>query len=192
MAIRDRLFKALRHAAVVACAASGVFAAGCAEHAQSGSVRTIDADALSPVAIDVHPLTRIGADRDGVQSLVLHLEVRDRFGHAIKALGEVRVELYKPVEGAGAGGGIAMRPSQQRVWTIDLIDPERNAAAWDAMITRTYTMSLGGLPEWLLEWRNALPTDPAGQLSPSIQVVFRTADAQGRERVLRTNSRLRR
>jgi hypothetical protein len=181
-----------RFAAVIACL---VCVAGCGRGSRStaGTPSAIDAQALAPSSIEVHPLTRIAAVRNGTRSLVLHLEVRDSFGHAIKALGRTRVELYRPVEGAGTGSGsVVIVPSQQNVWTVDLTDPNANAVAWDGMITRTYTLSLGELPEWLLAWHAASPTDPVGQLSPSIQVTFQTADALGRERLLRTSVRLRR
>ena len=168
--------------------------------------------AIPPTAIAVHPLTRVGADSAGNPALLLYLEVHDEFGQSIKALGRIRVELYRPsgVRASGPGTGEAsvggmggangadeptalsgattgdsVQPRDQ-AWDIDLTEPNRNARMFDDLVTRTYTFPLGGLPAWLTDWSRA--TGASG--GPAITVAFTFRDADGAERTLRAGYRL--
>lgn len=165
----------------------GKDAQGGAAGGMGGTLPKLNMDALLPTRVSVHPLTRIGADRDGVESLIVHVELKDQFGHATKALGRLRIELYKPgAEGGDGGGGGGV---QDRVWNLDLTDPAVNAGSWDELVTRTYTVYLGGLPQWLTEWKAA--GEDGGGSGGTVQVTFVTADTRGNERVLNTSHRLR-
>ncbi len=189
-----------------ALAAGGVFGAGAHRGGQDaagnagkrggGTLPKLNLDALLPTRVSVHPLTRIGADRDGVESLIVHVELKDQFGHATKALGRLRIELYKPGgaggNGIGAGEGGGGGGVQDRVWNLDLTDPATNAGNWDELVTRTYTVYLGGLPKWLTDWKHAAETENAeAGGGGTLQVTFVTADTKGNERVLNTSHRLR-
>lgn len=146
---------------------------------QSGTVE-IDEDeswvgsATEGERVVVHPLTRVGADADGRSALLLHLEVRDRFGQSIKALGEVRVELISSGQGAG------------RAWVVDLRDAGVNAELFDDLVTRTYVLPLGGVPEWLSAWAKG---EEGGAESARVRVRFRVAEG-GKE--LRASERVKR
>ena len=134
-----------------------------------------------PEKIVLHPLTRIGTDPNGKPALVVHLEMRDRFGQSIKALGRLRVELYKPVSD-GSGGVQA----QDVVWNVDLSNPERNALLYDDLVTRTYTVTLGDLPEWLLGWAAATEKGVA----PTVKATFVCGDGKGGQKTLTDTLRL--
>jgi len=109
------------------------------------------AAALEADRLEVHPLTRLTRTPAGELQLALHLDPKDRYGHSTKALGRVRVELYRPGGGdvGSAGGGAE---TQELVWDVDLRDAASNALLYDDMVTRTYVLHLGGLPGWMEEW----------------------------------------
>src|SRR5205809_166521 len=82
---------------------------------------------LAPERLRIHPLTRVTTEAtpDGPQQqIVCHLELKDRFGHSVKALGRLRVELYRP---ATADAGSPVSETQELIWDIDLRDPVENA-----------------------------------------------------------------
>src|SRR5262245_58685520 len=65
---------------------------------------------FGPVAMRIHPLTHIDVaarNKDGSvpdrTRIVLHLELRDRSGDSVKALGNLMVELLKPGSGVFPG-----------------------------------------------------------------------------------------
>lgn len=111
-----------------------------------------------PASLVVHPLTRIagtpGVGGDGgAAALIAHLQLLDSAGLSVRALGGVRVELYRPDPDGEVG-------SQDLVWEIDLRDPGVNAGAYDELITKTYTLTLGALPEWAIRWARETDTPP--------------------------------
>lgn len=149
---------------------------------------------LLPDRIRVQPLTRVAADGPGMAPageprVVCHVELLDRFGHGVKALGVMRVELYRPA-GASGGGG----ETQELVWTVDLSDPADNAAYFDGLVGRAYVVNLVGLPGWLAAWTRAggtqseSPTD----LDPwaTIRVTFTFIDHTGQTRRVSDTFRL--
>lgn len=113
-----------------------------------------DTASLWPDSLRVHSLTRIepGDGTPGSEEIVCHVELLDRHGHNTKALGVLRVELYR-LSGAGTGapaGGPGAEGTQELVWVADLTDPDDNALRYDNLVSRSYVVHLGGVPEWLL------------------------------------------
>ena len=93
--------------------------------------------AFAPDAIRIHPLTRLARDRDtGRLYVEAHVELLDRWKHGVKALGEIRFELY---ELTGTRG-----KEQLSRWVRDLSDPEQNSDAYDR-VTHTYRFALIGI-----------------------------------------------
>ncbi len=118
----------------------------------------------------IHPLTRFGADAAGKPVIVCHFELRDRFDQGVRALGTARVELFRPGSEFADGS-----QTQDLIWRTDLSTPEANARQFDDLVTRTYTLSLGGLPDWLLAWRDGEGSGAgAGAVSPTLRVTFFT------------------
>lgn len=97
--------------------------------------------------------------------IVCHFELRDEFAQPVRSLGIARVELFRPGSEFADGSQI-----QDLIWRTDLSTPEENARHYDGLVTRTYTLSLGGLPEWLLEWKAG--EGGPGAVSPTIRVTF--------------------
>lgn len=126
----------------------------------------------------IHPLTRVGVDSAGLPALILHLELRDKFDQTVKSLGIVRAEL------TSADDRVAM------TWTADLLDPRTNAQMFDDAVTRTYTLPLGGVPDWLIAWSQGDSSPQAGTAGPSLRVVFTTPAISARP--LRATARLQR
>lgn len=128
---------------------------GCAS--ASRPRRTGDASsAFTPAAIRIHPLTHIElapADPESLaastgdrSTLILHLEVTDAWADTIKALGSLRVDLFRP--GPGVAPGIE---TQTLAWDVtDLQDPDSNSRRFDRA-TRTYRLPLRG-PVWMSTW----------------------------------------
>jgi hypothetical protein len=134
----------------------------------------IDLSALAVDRIRVHPLTR-WEDVEADPRLIVHVELRDRYGHAVKGFGELRIEL----EGRGDG-------DEPAVWSIDLVDPDNNARYYDDLISRTYQISITGLPAWVKDWLASAEPDDWMR----VNAYFRTVDADGRERILHDDLRI--
>lgn len=172
---------------------------------------TVDNDTILPARVRIHPLTRLmpdpaaaagGATGATEYQLACHVELRDKFGHVVKGLGRLRVELYRPSTSASGGP-----ENQDAVWNIDLRDPIENARVYDDLVTRTYTVYLTSLPEWLQDWARQGATAKAAPDSPgkgapeksqsatgwvTLKAYFVVTDSRGRERVLQTSFRLER
>lgn len=105
---------------------------------------------FAPVVLRVHPLTHVEAAPAGTSPdqcvLVLHLELRDRYGDSVKGLGRLKVELYTPGEGVAPG-----IERQALTWHVDgFDDPEANTSRFDAA-TRTYRLPLLA-DRWVAQW----------------------------------------
>ncbi|MBX3382743.1 MAG: hypothetical protein KF864_04440 [Phycisphaeraceae bacterium] len=106
--------------------------------------------AFAPVSLRIHPLTHVDAAagiKDATAAdktrIVLHFELKDRFGDNVKALGTLRVELLKP--GSGATPGIE---SRELTWDVaEFADPDENFKRFDTP-TRTYRVLLNA-PRWV-------------------------------------------
>ena len=111
---------------------------------------------FGPVAMRIHPLTHIDAaarNKDGSvpdsSRIVLHLELRDRSGDSVKAIGNLMVELLKP--GTGVLPGM---DTHELTWDVpELMDVDENIRRFDPP-TRTYRIVLNG-PRWIGEWAAA-------------------------------------
>lgn len=139
----------------------------CAGGGHTGGNGSLPGGALNPERLAIHPLTRIGVDAAANPVIVCHFELRDAYAQPVRALGIARVELFRPGSEFADGSQI-----QDLVWRTDLSSPEENARHYDGLVTRTYTLSLGGLPRWLLEWRDG--EGGVGTVSPTIRVSFFT------------------
>lgn len=96
---------------------------------------------FSPVAIVIHPLTRLVVDRDSRTRIDAHIEFRDAAGDEVKGAGRLVLELYResgPVTGMGGR-------EQLLRWETDLTDARANSNAYDR-VTRTYRFELTGVP----------------------------------------------
>jgi hypothetical protein len=142
----------------------------------------------------IHPLTRVGVDSAGRPAIMLHLEVLDRFGQSIKALGELEVRLL-------ARGGLSddrdqvadLASGTAERWLVDLREARDNARAFDDRVTRTYTIPLGGPPAWVVAWsKEPLPSDAraSARTGPQLQAAMLVEDERGRPKLLRASARL--
>lgn len=112
----------------------------------SAGDQATDQTAFAPASLRIHPLTHIEPAEGDRALLVLHVEVLDAYADAIKALGNLRVDIYKP--GAGVSPGIE---SQALAWdVVELAATETNVLRFDRT-TRTYRLPLRG-PAWMAQW----------------------------------------
>ena len=143
--VTRRFLPCTRAIAPVCAAALLVAAPACAVRPKpAGSPKNTGAvagtSAFEPVELRIHPLTRIRESSDGVgHSVDLYFELLDRWGHGVKALGTLTVEL----RAINAGG--QREPFQVRSWTVALSEPGVNSAAYDR-VTRTYHIVLEDVP----------------------------------------------
>lgn len=107
---------------------------------------------FAPVALRVHPLTHVDAGEAGasgeagVALVILHVELKDRYGDTVKAAAPVKVELYRP----GAGAMAAMETREAEWWMPEMADPDVNSGRFDRA-TRTYRLPLR-LSGWPASW----------------------------------------
>jgi hypothetical protein len=100
-----------------------------------------------PRSLRIHPLTHMDISVDGGESvLVLHAELRDRYGDSVKGLGRMRVELSRSVTGSIAPGA-----ESRAAWDVtDMDEPESSSRRYDPA-TRTYRVPLR-TPAWVTRW----------------------------------------
>lgn len=149
---------------VVLGALTGACASG--ERASGGrSGQSAVASAGSGAPLAVHPLTRIETGGDtGQATLVLHLSIggsADADGAAAAgggaestARGVLHVALLAPEDERAAGPAI-------REWVVDLRG-ESGAARYDALVTRTWLVTLGGVPAPVAAWARGGDGSDAG------------------------------
>ncbi len=143
-------------------------------------IDALDTGAFLPAQVVIHPLTRFAENPVGRLRLVCHIELRDRFGHGVKGVGELRVRIEPP---AGAGSN-----AKPKAWHVDLTDPEESAAYFDGLVSDTYQIDLQRLPDWAGRWVAGEHTAPFLR----VDAEFRTLDADRRERVLRADHQVHR
>lgn len=136
-------------------------------------------DAMCPVALRVHPLTRLELPDDGPVRLALHVELLDRYDEGVRWLGDLHVELLRA--GSEGGGGGETAGVRELVYDKPLTNPGENNQAWDR-VTRTYTIFLADLPEWARSPEARVP----------IRVVFTFIAADGTPRSLEAGGTARR
>lgn len=125
--------------------------------------------AFAPASMRVYPLTHIERSGEDGARLVLHLELRDAWGDTVKGIGSLQVQLLR---GGDLGGG----GRDERMWEVDMRDPEANALYYDPA-TRTYRVQLRDLPQWAQA--------QSGQGGVRVLAVLRTPAPDGSERYLR-------
>lgn len=134
-------------------------------------------NAFAPKSVRVYPLTHLGRDETGQPAIICHIELRDRWGDSVKALGPLQVQLYRP-----DGGLDAASATQILVWDVPLQDEQENALSYDPA-TQTYRLELVGLPDWIGQRVDPDPARPRVRLE--LRAVFQTLGPNGEERVLR-------
>jgi hypothetical protein len=137
-------------------------------------------EVFAPQTIRIHPLTHVDAvaDKGGARSvIVLHLELKDRYGDTVKWLGATQVTLSKPVVGMTPG-----LETQELRWDVPgMTQPDGNASHFDPT-TRTYRISLEA-PESVDRYLSEAPRGDGPAAYVKVKVVF-TVRAEGRERFL--------
>lgn len=131
--------------------------------------------AFAPASMRIYPLTHIERTGEGEARLVLHLELRDAWGDTVKGIGLLQVQLLR---GGDLGGG----GRDERMWEVDMRDPEINAQYYDPA-TRTYRVQLRDLPAWV-------EAQSAGA-GVRVLAVLRTPAPDGSERFLRDEAVIR-
>jgi hypothetical protein len=133
----------------IGLAAAALAASGCGVESKGGPrvARPAPAPcprgAFDPVAVVIHPLTRLEPDGAGGTRIDAHIEFRDAAGDEVKGAGRLSLELSRetgPVTGLGSS-------AQLLRWEADLSDAGMNSRSYDR-VTRTYRFELTGLPEW--------------------------------------------
>ena len=160
----------------VARRSAGDCGAGGAGNGASAPLPPPDPNAPSPSAWR-STLTRIGTDLSGKPILICHIELRDHFAQSVKALrrpGASRCTGAAPGakpgrqgRGRGAGAGLGRGPDR----------PGTNAEYYDDLVTRTYALSLGSIPAWVVQW--AGPTAPPARAPPRRRFRVRRRKGQG-------------
>ena|GEM_PF-3966932 len=108
-------------------------------------------------ALAIHPLTHIeGADASSGEgpTLVLHLSIAEPGGADDRGPGVLRVELVA-TDGASSSAGAT---GVLRSWTVDL-SADAARARYDALVTRTWTLRLGGVPAEVAAWARSSGSD---------------------------------
>ncbi len=139
---------------------------------------------FDPVTLRIHPLTHVDSTGPKIGPdqclLVLHFELRDRYGDLVKGLGHLQVEMYKP--GAGVSPGIE---TQALPWAPPgMDDPAENSGRFDTS-TRSYRLPLSS-PRWVYDWLKPENAADRGG-SPGwlkVRVTLTVKDADGNPRLL--------
>jgi hypothetical protein len=129
------------------------------------------------VKLIVSPLTRIGFDAQGTSCIFMHIDYRDATDRSIKAYGRLHFELFRP-------GDTPDKQALAQSWDADLRDPVQNALRFDEMITHTYVINLGGIPEWLLHWARH-EGDAKDAAAPTVVVQYFNGDSTDSSRALK-------
>ncbi|MBK7405885.1 MAG: hypothetical protein IPJ41_15010 [Phycisphaerales bacterium] len=133
-------------------------------------------NAFAPASLRIFPLTHLGLDDQGRPAIICHIELADRWGDSVKALGRLRVTLSRSEGGLGAATA-----RQELAWDVRLDDERTNAEAYDPS-TQTYRLLLGGLPPWLAQ--RATEDAARAPLRLRLDAVFQTLGRNGEEQVL--------
>lgn len=155
---------------------------GCISGPQTSQTHEVS-NPFAAQTLQIHPLTQIDPNPrmpDGTPDprprILLHLELKDRYGDTVKALGTFHAELFK------SDGGLA-QSMEERVmdWTEQaFLDPVSNTGRFDPA-TRTYRIALTG-PAWLSQWKSQVSPPVGSQLR--LRVTYSTTDQTGAPLVL--------
>lgn len=141
-------------------------------------VAAASCDAFAPRTMRIHPLTHIDAitDKGGTHPvLVLHVELKDRYGDTVKWLGAMQVTMSRPVVGMTPG-----LETQELRWDVrEFHVADTNAAYFDPT-TRTYRIVLE-TPEWVGRLLSEAPKGDGPPAYVKVKAVL-SIQAEGRER----------
>ncbi|MBL8745925.1 MAG: hypothetical protein JNK58_06160 [Phycisphaerae bacterium] len=160
----------MRAGVVLVLLSVGVFAPGCSSGPRPGPrvVASGGSCVFEPVAIVVHPLSRLVMAEGKEPRIDAHIELRDAAGDEVKGVGRLVLELFRG-SGPFMGGG-----SRQQVlrWETDLSDLAENDRSFDR-VTRTYRFELTGLPATVdeksgLRLRAELTTEDGREMTDEI------------------------
>ncbi len=132
----------------VACVVGGLVISslgGCTPIGGGGAIVGGTSEAFAPASLRVHPLSHVEVgSRAAGPIIVLHIELKDRYGDTVKGLGRLQVLLYRQGEGEGPSeGGV-----QDLKWDVaQMSEPDANARLFDPA-TRTYRLQLDA-PLWV-------------------------------------------
>ncbi len=116
---------------------------GCGALGPSGTIVGGASEAFAPASLRVHPLSHVEVGPQTAVSgpiIVLHVELKDRYGDTVKGLGRLQVLLYKQGEGQSE--------VQDLRWDVaQMSEPDANARLFDPA-TRTYRLQLDA-PAWV-------------------------------------------
>jgi len=172
-----------QYRALAVCLIAGALLPGCVVVSGDGGAgarsvgRGDPGGPFAPASIRVFPLTHVARPTGGEPTLITHVELRDRWGDAVKGTGELRIVLEP------AGGDLAgARPTS---WNINLSDLDLNARVY-APATRTYRVRLRGLPAWAAEAsREAGGGGQRAQAAAQVTAVLMVPGGEGRLDALR-------
>lgn len=128
--------------------------------------------AFAPASMRIYPLTHAERAEDGRTRIILHVELKDRWGDSAKGLGVLQVRLFRPLPGPTPG-----LEEESAAWTIDLSDADENQLRFEPA-TRTYRFALRDLPAWV-------DAPGEGPRRMRLRATFRTITHLGREETLR-------
>lgn len=129
---------------MAACLLAGCIGLRTARPSSNATIdQSIPVGPFAPAFMQIHPLTHLERNADGTVSLLVHVQLRDRWSDICKGVGTIQFQLHEPT-GLG-GSGLEM---WTQTWEIDLNDLDRNAVFYDPA-TQTYRFSLQGLPGWI-------------------------------------------
>src|SRR5262245_32544279 len=134
----------------------------------------MDPAAFAPVSLRIHPLTHVEPwpGHAGRCLLVLHFELKDRFGDAVKGLGRLQAQLYKP--GAGVTPGIE---TQELTWDVPGMDAAQTNSDRFDQATRSYRVPLGA-PMWVHDWLNKTDKASPGWVKVRVSLTVLGPDGQ--------------
>ena len=137
---------------------------------------------FAPRSLRIHPLTHVDVTDPtgaGAAVLILHVELRDRFGDSVKGVGVLSVELSRDVAGA-----VGATPETRAQWSItDIGDPGVGSRRFDPA-TRTYRVPLKA-PQWVSRWMTDEGERRGGPQSLTLRASF--APAVGEDRRVLTD-----
>lgn len=131
----------------------------------------VDPGPFEATRMRIYPLTRVDATSGGDPVIVLSLEMMDRWGDTVKAVGDLTVRVW-PSRSVGGG-------SDAETWEVSLWDPEANAGYFDPA-SRTYRIPLTDPPGWITSGEG-----PSRDARVQIEAVLRTPAVGGEQRSLR-------
>jgi len=167
-------------AALAGCTTSGNNGTSAAKNPSSSNTMLAGAehDPIRPVSLRIHPLTHTDTTAGGKAdqcAIIVHFELKDRFGDSVKSTGLLRIELAKPASGALTG-----MESRELTWELpELIDAHENFKRVDSS-TRTYRIALNA-PAWVCEMTSKkAPRDASKWVKIRVSM-----EVPGQERALR-------